>query len=96
MNKALAILLVITNIPLFGALASILFGKDGFLEAIRYLFIPDILSAFRGEFWEDQWAEIMFGLWVALCAILVWSEYNLVEEKWPNLSLYFASVWPNQ
>jgi hypothetical protein len=93
MNRTLIIILILANLPLFGALAAILFGKQGISGAIRFLFIPDLISAFRGEFWEDQWAEMMFTLWLAFCALLVWSEYNFIEEKFPELFFYLASVW---
>jgi len=93
MNKPLTVLLVIINIPFFGALASILFGRDGISGAIKFLFIPDLISAFRGEFWDDKWSELMFSLWIVLCAALVWSEYNFIEEKYPGIFSYFASIW---
>ncbi|RQW01877.1 hypothetical protein EH223_13915 [candidate division KSB1 bacterium] len=94
MNKILLAILIVLNLPLFGALASMLFGKDGIFGAIRYLFIPDLISAFRGEYWDDKWAEIMFSLWLFLCAALVYSEYNFIKEKFPDAFFYLASMWP--
>lgn len=94
MNKLLILILVVLNIPLYGALASILFGKGGIRGAIRFLFIPDILSALKGEYWEDQWSQLMLTLWVVVSVFLVWSEYHFVKNKFPFLFQNIASVWP--
>lgn len=40
---------------------------DDFMECVGYWFTPDIISAFRGEWTEDQWAELKFFVYGALC-----------------------------
>lgn len=92
LNKILLLLLIVINIPFYRGLASILFGKDGIFGAIQYLFIPELLSAMRGEFWDDKWSELMFTLWVVLCISLVWSEYNYIEANFPEIFSCFRDV----
>lgn len=43
--------------------------KDLF-ESIRFWFIPDVFSVFRGEYWLDSWAEWKLFIWLA-CAVAV-------------------------
>jgi hypothetical protein len=38
-----------------------------FVESIGYWFTPDIISLFRGEWAEDQWASMKLFLYGALC-----------------------------
>lgn len=91
MNKPLLIGLGIVNTPLYGALASLIFGKQGLFSAIRYAFIPDLISALRGEFWKDSWAQLMLVVWMALCGGLVWSEYHLIATHFPAQFSFFES-----
>jgi hypothetical protein len=42
---------------------------SGFGECIRYWFQPDLWSLFRGEWLEDQWAQLKLFLWVAISAV---------------------------
>ncbi len=37
-----------------------------FLECVGYWFTPDIISLFRGEWAEDQWAEAKLFLYLGL------------------------------
>ena len=37
-----------------------------FMECVRYWFTPDIISAFRGEWTEDQWASMKLFLYLGL------------------------------
>jgi hypothetical protein len=41
---------------------------DDFGECVRYVMTPNWLSAFRGEWNEDQWAELKFLAYIALAA----------------------------
>ena len=66
-----------------------MFGKDGVFSAIRYAFIPAIISALRGEFWDDQGVELMLFLWVALSVLLVLSEYAFIKKYFPSYSFFF-------
>lgn len=37
-----------------------------FLECVRFWITPDIISAFRGEWDEDQWSELKLFLYLGL------------------------------
>jgi hypothetical protein len=91
MNKPLLITLGILNIPCYGMFASVLFGRDGMVSAIRYAFIPDIISALKGEYIDDRWSELMLMVWVALSAGTVLSEYTFIKKHLPALFSFFAS-----
>ena len=39
---------------------------DDFLECVKFWLIPDIVSMFRGEYWEDAWAELKLLLWLSI------------------------------
>ncbi len=89
-NKKILIVLIIANIPLYGALASILFGgKDGFWRSLLYLGTPDLISALKGEFWDDKWAELMMAIWIILCIFITYSEYNMFCDKYPQIIEWF-------
>lgn len=91
MEKFALTLLIVANLPVFGLITSVMFGKDDFFESIKYLFIPDIISAFRGEYADDRWAEIKLLFWAVVCASLIWSELNFIERHIPSLYTYFDS-----
>ena len=38
-----------------------------FFECVRFWIMPDITSAFRGEWHDDQWSELKLFLYLALC-----------------------------
>jgi hypothetical protein len=69
------IVLAIVNIPVYIGFGWVFFGTwDDFLEAVRYKLTPDIISLFRGEYWEDWWAETKFSFWLLSCALFVVAE----------------------
>ena len=39
---------------------------DDFLECIKFWLMPDIISMFRGKYWEDAWAELKLLLWLGI------------------------------
>ena len=39
---------------------------DDFLECVKFWLIPDIISMFRGKYWEDAWAELKLLLWLGI------------------------------
>ena len=77
----LVVVLAIVNIPIYAILASVFFGKGtgGLGEGLRYAFTPDIISMFRGEYWEDRWASFKLSLWILLCIGAVAAEYKLLS-----------------
>ena len=55
---------------LTAALLFRLFFTDfqGFIECLRFYFQPDLISAFRGEWWEDKWGSAKLAFWLFLSA----------------------------
>jgi hypothetical protein len=81
-NWTLGIILLICNIPVYVMLGWMMFGNaDNFLEAIRFLVTPDIISALRGEGWEDWWQEIKLLVLFILCFICVAGEYVFIIKN---------------
>ena len=46
--------------------------KDDLLHCIKYWFIPDEISWFRGEFWTDWHAENKLFIWLAVSIYIGW------------------------
>src|SRR6266487_110384 len=89
-NIPLIIALSIVSLPVFGMLGHLFFGdRDGFLESIYFLFIPDIISLLRGEYWEDRWAEIKLTMWGIGCVLVIFSEYDFVHQHLPRVFAFF-------
>ena len=69
------ILLVAANIPAYLFLGWIFFKDwDDFGECIRYSLTPDIVSLFRGEYWDDERATFKLWFWLLACAGCVLAE----------------------
>ena len=80
----LLLLLSVANFPLYWGLMFAFFRDGGeFLEALRFFFTPDIISAFRGEYWSDLWESFKLLVFFLLCLSLVLGEYHLI------LSLFY-------
>ncbi len=80
-NLVLLVVLALVNIPLYLFLGKMLFGNwDGFVEVIRYVIMPDILSLFKGEYLEDYWAELKFFCFIVLCIGCVFAEYTAIQK----------------
>ena len=76
------IILVVVNIPVCWLLGWVVFKDWGdFWECVKFWLTPDIISAFRGEWIEDQWAQMKLFLWVALCAGAFFGE-SIALAKW--------------
>ena len=54
---------VITAFLLFKVIFS---GKDDFFDCVKFWFTPDIVSMFRGDYWDDHWAEFKLIIWLAV------------------------------
>jgi len=69
--------LVVVNGPLYWVLYRVLFEDlDELWEAIRFFITPDLISAIRGEYVEDLWAELKLGVLVGVSAGAVVLEYT--------------------
>ena len=48
---------------------------DEFVECVKFCFTPEIISALRGKYWEDVWAETKILLWLSISVIAGVSAY---------------------
>lgn len=39
---------------------------EEFVECVKFCFTPEIISALRGKYWEDVWAETKILLWLGI------------------------------
>ena len=79
--KTLIIILAIGNIPIYFLLGKVLFtDKEGFFEAIKFWFKPDILSWFNGEYWDDRTAEFKLGMLLLGSVMVVVGEYQFITR----------------
>ncbi len=79
MNWISLIIIAIFNIPMYLYLGKIFFEDwQGFCEAIRFWLTPEIISAFRGEYWEDVFSELKLFVYLICCALIVFAEYQLI------------------
>lgn len=56
---------LVTGLTTAFMLFKILFSdKEEFFEYVKFWFTPDIVSMFRGQYWEDNWAELKLIIWL--------------------------------
>lgn len=61
------ILSIIVSLAVGYILYKLLFDDlDEFLHCVKFWLTPDIISLFRGQYYEDMWAEIKLILWLAI------------------------------
>jgi hypothetical protein len=75
------VLLIAGSSPFYLAVAWAFFGSwSCFAESVRYFFTPDIISLFRGEWEDDQWAQLKLVFFILTCAVLTWGAHLLVKN----------------
>ena len=75
------IVLGVVNIPLYMFIGKLIFGDwADFWEAVKFWLTPDLFSLFRGEYWDDWWAEIKLGFFIVACGGCVFGEYMLIHK----------------
>ena len=73
--------LALINIPIYFLVGRIFFRDlEGLLTSIRFLITPDLLSAIRGEFWDDWWESLRFVIFILACVLLVLAEKELIDR----------------
>ncbi|MCA9547380.1 MAG: hypothetical protein KC613_23415 [Myxococcales bacterium] len=79
MNPLWWVLFTALNVPILLMVGRWLFEDlAGFLEAVKYTLMPDIVSMLRGE-WQRDWEQSMrMALWLAVGGGLYFGEYLLV------------------
>ena len=66
------LILFVCGLPFMLMLGKLLFGSwHGFFEALRFMLTPDLVSLFRGEGLDDQWASLKLIVFYC-CAPLRW------------------------
>lgn len=81
MNKKLIIILAVANIPIYWILLEILFGGvRGLKEMLFFIAKPDMFSAMDGQRVNDNFSTAKFIAFIFVCAIVVWSEYVLIQR----------------
>ena len=72
----LTIGLVVVDVLAFWGLWYVIFKDwDDFVESVRILLTPDIVSIFRDVSVDVAWSEFKCAIWLLLCLSLVASEY---------------------
>jgi hypothetical protein len=82
MNVQLVILIVLLflNIPLYKALFRLFFVDDNdYNQSIKHVFTPNIISLFRGEYWQDRLNTLRLQFFVLLCIGIVFLEFFLIR-----------------
>ncbi len=51
--------------------------KDDFIGCVKFWFTPDIVSMFRGEYWDDHWAELKLIIWAGVSFAVGYGVYHL-------------------
>ncbi len=54
--------------PIFG-------NSEEFFRCVKFWFMPDLISLFRGEYCDDWWAEAKLGFWMGgsgLAGFVTW------------------------
>jgi len=75
------IILAAANIPLYYLLGRLIFRDwQGFWECVKYWLTPDIISAFRGDYFEDWTSELKLFLWLIVCGVCVAAEGVLIDR----------------
>ncbi|HZW11115.1 MAG TPA: hypothetical protein VFF69_14530 [Phycisphaerales bacterium] len=77
-------ILTAANLPLFIGLGKVVFGGWGeFLDCLAFWVRPDLLSALRGEWTDDLWAECKLLVFMVTGAGVVLVEHvGMVELGW--------------
>lgn len=73
--------IAIINIPLYLYIGKMFFDDwDGFIDDVKFWFTPEIISAFRGEYWNDVFAEFKLFVYFLCCGLIVFAEYHLIMK----------------
>ena len=51
--------------------------REEFFEAIKFWLTPDIVSMFKGNYWEGGWAEFKLFVWIACAGGISYGLYHL-------------------
>ncbi len=76
MKLLLILILMVINYPIYKKIFSLVFtSREDFYESLRYVFTPDIISLFKGEYVRDWYGEMKVQFFIFLCIGLIFIEY---------------------
>ena len=74
-------ILAVANIPVYWLFWKAFFKSwSDFAECLRFWLTPNIISMFRGEYWEDRHAEFKLLWFVLTCAAAPLAEWGLLMK----------------
>lgn len=80
MDVALFLLLLL-NVPIYRMIFKYLFeSREQFLECLRYLLIPNVISLFRGEYGKDYLSGLRVIVFLVVCGIITFFEYSVIAH----------------
>ncbi|GIP39372.1 hypothetical protein J31TS4_26520 [Paenibacillus sp. J31TS4] len=81
MELGILVVLFLVNLPVYNWLHRLLFRNDQeFRQSMRYILTPDLISLFRGRFWQDLRGETRLKLFFFLCIAVTFIEFALVHR----------------
>ncbi len=79
------IVLIVANIPVYLIMGKGFFGDlEGFMESLRYVLTPNIISMFRGELMDDWWQSMKMNVFIVACGLAVFAEYWVIAKLFFN------------
>lgn len=90
MSLKLIAVLAVLNLPIYAEWARMFFGgKGGFWDSLTHFFMPDVISLFRGEYWEDRFNTTMIYIWIFACGFTVAAEHHVIKTYLPGVFAWF-------
>ncbi|HEX2926354.1 MAG TPA: hypothetical protein VHP38_08895 [Ruminiclostridium sp.] len=75
----IAILLIIVNIPVYKRIFRLFFkDSEDFYDSVKFSFIPDLYSLFKGNYWEDKSNEAKLSFFMMCCILITGIEFFIV------------------
>lgn len=65
---------LVTSILMYKVVFS---DKDDFIECVKFWLTPDIVSMFRGKYWDDHWGEFKLIIWLGVSFAVGYGVYHL-------------------
>jgi hypothetical protein len=76
----LILILLVINFPVYRFIFGLIFASsEDYDESVRYTFTPNIISFFRGEYWDDKFRSTQLSFYIFLCAVPVFMEYLFIQ-----------------
>lgn len=75
------LVLVVLNIPVYRFLYRLFFADDDdYRQSVKYIFTPNFVSFFRGEYWKDKIDSARVKFYILFCAMAIVLEYVLISK----------------